>query len=94
MKNYPYDAPILSADNRSATQLSIDYAKAKMQRKKLDMIVANPVGNNKGFDKDTNQIEIIYKDGDNGDKEKQISIPETNKSELAFEILKVISENS
>lgn len=30
MKNYPYDAPILSTDNRSAIKLNIEYAKAKM----------------------------------------------------------------
>ena len=30
MKNYPYDAPSLSPDNRIATALNIEYAKAKM----------------------------------------------------------------
>ena len=30
MKTYPYDAPIMSADNRIATQMNIEYAKAKM----------------------------------------------------------------
>ncbi|MBO1531165.1 quinolinate synthase NadA [Psychrobacter sp. F1192] len=30
MKTYPYDAPTLSADNRSNTQLNIEYAKAKI----------------------------------------------------------------
>lgn len=30
MKNYPYDAPVLSADKRIAVQTSIEYAKAKM----------------------------------------------------------------
>ena len=73
------------------TENLIEHAKAKMQRKKLDMIVANQVGENKGFDKDTNQVEILLKDGA---KESQISIPETNKSELAIEIMKIISENS
>ena len=30
MKTYPYDAPILSTDNRIATHFNIEYAKAKM----------------------------------------------------------------
>ncbi|WP_350560573.1 quinolinate synthase NadA [Psychrobacter sp. CAL346-MNA-CIBAN-0220] len=30
MKTYPYDAPLLSTDNRSAIQLNVEYAKAKM----------------------------------------------------------------
>ena len=30
MKKYPYDAPIMSTDNRLATQMNIEYAKAKM----------------------------------------------------------------
>lgn len=30
MKTYPYDAPIMSNDNRIATQMNIEYAKAKM----------------------------------------------------------------
>lgn len=30
MKTYPYDAPLLSTDNRSAIKLNIEYAKAKM----------------------------------------------------------------
>ena len=29
MKIYPYDAPVLSTDNRSTIQTKIDYAKAK-----------------------------------------------------------------
>lgn len=29
-KKYPYDAPILSTDNRIAIQMNIEYAKAKM----------------------------------------------------------------
>ena len=30
MKTYPYDAPIMSNDNRIAIQMNIEYAKAKM----------------------------------------------------------------
>ncbi|BFM02224.1 hypothetical protein Psyaliredsea_08710 [Psychrobacter alimentarius] len=32
MKSYPYDAPIMSTDARIATQMNIDYAKAKIPK--------------------------------------------------------------
>ncbi|WP_299876126.1 bifunctional phosphopantothenoylcysteine decarboxylase/phosphopantothenate--cysteine ligase CoaBC [uncultured Cocleimonas sp.] len=82
---------LFSVGFAAETEHLVEHAKAKMLRKKLDMIVANQVGSNKAFDKDTNQVEIIIKDGEN---DKQISIPEMDKSELAFKIMKIISENA
>ena len=67
------------------TEHLIKHAKAKMERKKLDMIVANPVGKNKGFDKDTNQLEIILKNG-------QVSLPEKEKTLLAMDLMQLIAE--
>ncbi|MCK5919178.1 MAG: bifunctional phosphopantothenoylcysteine decarboxylase/phosphopantothenate--cysteine ligase CoaBC [Cocleimonas sp.] len=63
----------------------ITYARNKLERKKLDMIVANPVGEGKGFDQDTNQLEIIWADG-------QLSLPEKNKQTLAYELMDIIVE--
>ncbi len=63
----------------------ITYARHKLERKKLDMIVANPVGEGKGFDQDTNQLEILWADG-------QISLPEKDKQTLAYELMDIISE--
>lgn len=68
------------------TENLINHAKQKLQRKKLNMIVANPVGNNKGFDKDTNQLEILWENG-------HISLPEDNKNKLAKELLLIISKH-
>ncbi|MEB8433930.1 bifunctional phosphopantothenoylcysteine decarboxylase/phosphopantothenate--cysteine ligase CoaBC [Cocleimonas sp. KMM 6892] len=82
---------LFSVGFAAETEHLVEHAKAKMQRKKLDMIVANQVGANKAFDKDTNQVEIILKDDDH---DKQISIPEMDKSELAFKIMNVIAENA
>jgi phosphopantothenoylcysteine decarboxylase/phosphopantothenate--cysteine ligase len=59
------------------------YARNKLERKKLDLIVANPVGEGKGFDQDTNQLEIIWTDG-------QISLPEKDKQTLAYELMDII----
>ncbi len=45
MTTYPYDAPILSTDNRNAIKLNIEYAKAKMPadlpRSKRSVVEAN-----------------------------------------------------
>ena len=63
----------------------ITYAHRKLERKKLNMIVANPVGEGKGFDQDTNQLEIIWADG-------QTSLPEKDKQTLAYELMEIIIE--
>ena len=62
------------------------YAKGKLERKKLDMIVANPVGKNKGFDQDTNQFEIFWNGG-------HLAIPEKDKATLAIELMNVIESH-
>lgn len=64
----------------------IEYATGKLQRKKLNMIVANQVGANKGFDKDSNQVDILTKTGEH------FTLPEMNKTQLAFDILKIVSD--
>ena len=40
-----------------------DYARAKLENKKLDMIVANRVGADCGFDYDDNAAEILWPGG-------------------------------
>ena len=64
----------------------IKYAKGKLERKKLNMIVANQVGVDKGFDKDSNQVDILTNRGE------QIALPEMNKKQLAFDILDIICQ--
>jgi len=66
------------------TEHLIKHAQDKLKRKKLNMIVANSVGKNKGFDKDTNQLEILWEG-------EHISIPEKEKSELAIDLMNIIS---
>ncbi len=61
------------------------HAQEKLQRKKLDMIVANPVGENKGFEQDTNQLEIYWKDGHR-------QLPEKDKTTLAVDLMKIIEQ--
>ncbi|MHB1948416.1 MAG: bifunctional phosphopantothenoylcysteine decarboxylase/phosphopantothenate--cysteine ligase CoaBC [Gammaproteobacteria bacterium] len=66
------------------TQDLIKNAKEKLSRKKLDLICANLVSDTKGFNKDTNEIFILSKDG------TQIALPETDKTTLAKEIMQTI----
>jgi phosphopantothenoylcysteine decarboxylase/phosphopantothenate--cysteine ligase len=62
-----------------------DYALGKLQRKKLNMIVANQVGEGKGFDSDQNAVNVYWQDG-----ERSFSTAE--KTELARDLLKLIAE--
>ena len=77
---------LFSVGFAAETENLIANAQAKLQRKKLDMIVANQVGENKGFDKDTNQIEILWQGG-------QVSIPEKSKQALALELMNIVTEH-
>lgn len=62
------------------------YAKDKLTRKKLNMIAANWVGREKGgFDKDENALEVFWQNG-------RQSFEMTNKSELAQQLVRLISE--
>ena len=64
----------------------LKYAEGKLKRKQLNMIVANQVGGGKGFDNDSNQVDILTEGGDH------ISLPETSKQQLAFDILDVVCQ--
>jgi phosphopantothenoylcysteine decarboxylase/phosphopantothenate--cysteine ligase len=64
----------------------IDYAKAKLIRKNLDMIAANPVGQNQGFDVDDNQLEILWEGG-------HVSLPKTSKQQLAKQLMLIVSKH-
>jgi len=76
---------LFSVGFAAETENLVKNAKSKLERKKLNMIVANQVGEDKAFDKDTNQIEIIWDDG-------QLSLPEQSKKHLAIELMNVIIE--
>jgi phosphopantothenoylcysteine decarboxylase/phosphopantothenate--cysteine ligase len=62
-----------------------DYARTKLDKKNLDMIVANLVGENLGFDADNNAVEVYWRDGEQ-------SFPIATKSELADDLIKLVSE--
>lgn len=61
-----------------------EYALGKLDSKKLDMIVANRVGDDCGFDRDDNAVVVFW---DGGEQE----FAETAKTELAHDIVKLIA---
>ena len=62
----------------------LKYAEGKLKKKNLNLIVANQVGNDKGFDVETNQVDILAANGEHH------ILPEMDKKALAYEILAII----
>jgi phosphopantothenoylcysteine decarboxylase/phosphopantothenate--cysteine ligase len=62
-----------------------DYARGKLENKRLDMIIANRVGIDLGFDRDENAVNVFW-----GGGEKRF--PEADKSELANELVELVAE--
>ncbi|MEX2126553.1 MAG: bifunctional phosphopantothenoylcysteine decarboxylase/phosphopantothenate--cysteine ligase CoaBC [Woeseia sp.] len=63
-----------------------EHALAKLQGKKLDLIVANQVGAGRGFNCEENSVEVYWKSGER-------SFPMMNKADLAVELVKLIAEH-
>ena len=62
-----------------------DHARSKLEKKRLDMIVANQVGADRGFDHDENAVNVLWQ---NGAKE----FPKTAKAELARDLIELIAK--
>ena len=62
-----------------------EYALGKLDNKKLDMIIANKVGPNHGFDNEDNAVEVFWRGG-------ELSFPTTAKSELARHLIQLIAD--
>ncbi|MDJ0906955.1 MAG: bifunctional phosphopantothenoylcysteine decarboxylase/phosphopantothenate--cysteine ligase CoaBC [Woeseiaceae bacterium] len=60
-----------------------DYALGKLQNKKLDMIVANQVGRDRGFDQDENAVDVFWDGGEQ-------SFGQAAKTELARDIIELV----
>ena len=61
-----------------------DYAIGKLKKKKLDMIVANRVGDDSGFDLDENVVDVYWTEGEH-------SFPRAAKTELAHQIMGLVA---
>lgn len=68
------------------TQNVAEYAKGKLEKKKLNMIAANNVSvSGQGFDSDQNHLDVFWKDGSQ-------SLSVKNKFDLAGELVELITE--
>lgn len=61
------------------------HAREKLLRKGLDLIAANPVNHNRGFDQDDNELILIHRSGSH-------SLPRQPKTRLARELILYIAE--
>lgn len=68
------------------TDQVVEYAREKLQRKKLDMIAANQVGQALGFEQDDNALTVLWKDGEQ-------YLPRCSKIELAQQLVTLISQH-
>ena len=68
------------------TQDLLVYARAKLERKRLDMIVANDVlAEGAGFESETNIVTLLWPDG------RILALPQAHKTEVALRILEAVS---
>ena len=70
------------------TQNGIEYAKGKLEKKKLDAIILNEMGEpGVGFGTDTNSVKVLFKNN------KMRSFELQSKQELAFSLLNELMNN-
>ena len=67
------------------TEELLKNAQTKLQKKKLDMIAANQVGDNLGFDQDENALTVVWRDG-------QQEFAKASKDKLARELIALIAK--
>lgn len=67
------------------TENVIEYARGKLEKKKLDLIVANRVGRDCGFDRDDNAATVLWRDGEK-------SYPTSSKVDLARQLIELAAE--
>jgi len=68
------------------TENVIDYARSKLEKKKLDMIVANRVGGDCGFDYDDNEATALWRGGEQ-------SFPISSKVDLARNLIELAAKH-
>ena len=78
------DAPFTVGFAAETQALEIN-ARDKLRAKKLDMIAANTVGQQQGFDQEDNALHVLWAQGER-------PLPHTGKSRLARQLLAVIAE--
>jgi len=80
------DRPPFTVGFAAETENVEDHARLKLNKKKLNMIVANQVGDDRGFDRDDNAASALWS---NGKKD----FPKAAKSDLARDLVELIAEH-
>ena len=80
LENAPFSVGF-AAETRNVRE----YALGKLQEKNLDMIVANRVGDDCGFDRDENSVEVLWPEGGQ-------EFESAAKIELADRIVRLVAE--
>ena len=78
------DAAPFTVGFAAETEKVDDYARSKLEKKRLDMIIANRVGNDCGFDSDDNSVNVLWVGGEQ-------RFPEARKSKLARSLVELIA---
>ncbi len=79
------DAGPFTVGFAAETEKVDDYARSKLEKKRLDMIIANRVGDECGFDADDNAVNALWSDGNQ-------RFPTARKSELARNLIELIAQ--
>ena len=79
------DAAPFTVGFAAETENVRDYALSKLEKKGLDMIVANRVGEDRGFDRDDNAAQVYWHGGER-------DFPTAAKAELADGIVQLVAE--
>jgi phosphopantothenoylcysteine decarboxylase/phosphopantothenate--cysteine ligase len=80
------DAAPFTVGFAAETENVREYARAKMQKKGLDMIIANRVGHDRGFDRDDNAVTVLWDSGEQ-------SFPTSLKVELARNLIELVAKH-
>ena len=80
------DAPPFTMGFAAETENVIEYARGKLEKKNLDMIVANRVGRDCGFDYDDNTATALWRDGEK-------AFPKSSKVDLARKLIELAAEH-
>ena len=79
------DAGPFTVGFAAETEKVDEYARSKLEKKGLDMIIANRVGDECGFDCDDNTVSVLWDDGDK-------RFPKARKSALARDLIELIAQ--
>jgi phosphopantothenoylcysteine decarboxylase/phosphopantothenate--cysteine ligase len=79
------DAAPFTMGFAAETENLIDYARGKLTKKRLDMIVANRVGRDRGFDRDDNAATVLWNGGER-------TYPTSSKVDLARQLIALAAE--